>query len=250
MSIKTLLKEFLVAEDFKRSRKLARLRAPLVAEVKQAVAAFLRGDEALDGFARAIEKAVEATGEVDGAEQTIFGFGGPGTSFFIDALLQHAQGQRLEAELRRGLVGVDPADPAEKLRSFAAFVARTAREAGVVPDSNLHVGYATCFLSFCWHALYDLEVPVFYGTSHKAVKSLVSKGEVEEPEYGSRDLGERFRAFIRVSRGVRDLFLRVNAQLNYWTVDAFFEWYALRADEAALRQPDFQSQRIHAAAAE
>jgi hypothetical protein len=248
MTIKTLLKQFLSSEDFKRSRRLARIRAPRAAEVKQRIAAFLRGDESLEAFARAIVAAVEAQHELDGAPAPVFPFGGPGTALFVEALASAAPAPRLEAELRRALAGIDIRDPSEKLRSFAAFVARTAREAGAGADSNLHVGYATCFLSFCWHILYDLEVPVFYGASHKGVKALIAAGAVEDSDYGSRDLGERFRAFLRIARALRDLFMRVNAQLGYWTVDAFLEWYAFQADAAAAAAPEFASMRIPAAA--
>jgi hypothetical protein len=247
MTIKTLLKEFLHSDDFKRTRRLARARGPRAAELKARVAAFLRGDESLETFSQAVVVAVEATTDDAGAPAPVFGFGGAGTASFVEALLKAVPAARLEAELRRALAGIDLLDPSEKLRSFAAFVARTARDAAVGPDSNLHVGYATCFLSFCWHVLYDFEIPVFYGASHKGVKALIAAGAVEDAEYGSRDLTVRFRAFLRIARALRDLFMRVNAQLNFWTVDAFLEWYAFRADSVAAAAPEFQSQRISAA---
>jgi len=236
MSVKALLKEYFGTEESKRARKLARLRAARLVDVKARIAGFLRGDESLQSFADGVRAAVEEQAPIEaGAPPTsVWGFGGPGTSLFVAALLRAAPEAKIEAELRRALAGIDTRDPSDRLRTFAAFVARAAREAQLGPESNLHVGYATCFLSFCWHALYDLEVPVFYGSSHRGAKALISGGVVADPEYASRDLAERFRAFLRITRGIQDLVRKVNPAFNFWTVESFLEWAAPRFEVTAI----------------
>ncbi|MHC4393550.1 MAG: hypothetical protein ACYS22_19825, partial [Planctomycetota bacterium] len=224
--LKTGLKEFLGSEDLKQHLKVAALRVPELASLKAHLEGFLTGREAVATLRDAVTAAVEQHALVDGEECPIWGFGGPGTAQFLEALVDVADPAALDAELRRAVADGALAAPARTLRQFASFVAETAREANVGAGSNLHVGYATCFLTFLWHVHRDGAFPVFYGASHKGMKALLSSGAVEEPDYRSRDLGLRFEAFLRVTEQLEGLVRRVNPRLNLWTVEAFLDWYA------------------------
>ncbi|GIW72451.1 MAG: hypothetical protein KatS3mg102_1993 [Planctomycetota bacterium] len=226
--LKSILREFLQSEAFRGHLQLAAARLPAAQRLKETIAAFLRGDAGLAVLCEALRGAVGEQLAWGTEQRPLWGFGGPGTARFVEALERVAEPVELELELRKALAGIDPADPTEKLRAFAGFVTRLAQQAAGGTEPNLHVGYATCLLSFCWHILYDQEVPVFYGGSHKAIKELIADGTIVEPGYLSRDLGERFRAFLHICRGLRELLQRVNPRLGFWTVEAFFDWVVAR----------------------
>jgi hypothetical protein len=247
-NLKTLLKEFLRSPALAASVKLARQRRSDAQQRKERIGDFLRGDAGAADLVSAVADAVTSTCAVDGLERSVWGFGGPGTARFAEALGRATDGVELETVLRNSLVGIDIRDPSEALRSFAGFVVRVAQQVGTHQEPNLHVGYATCFLSFCWHLLYDGDLPVFYGGSHKGIKELIASGVVTEPGYASRDLGERFRAFLRVCDSIRGTLQRVNSQLDFWTVEAFFDWFVTREHGAAGADSGLASARFQAAA--
>ncbi|RME70921.1 MAG: hypothetical protein D6776_11000 [Planctomycetota bacterium] len=227
--LKALLKEFLQSPAFAESVELAALREPAAQELQEQIGAFVREEAPLSQALAAVAQAVRARVVVRGRQRPLWGFGGEGTARFAEALGEVGEVRETEEVLRRALVGVDLAEPAEPLRAFAAHVLALSQREDARGRPELHVGYATCFLTFCWHILYHQESPVFYGTSHRAIKELIAAGVLEAPGYFARELDERLRAFFEVTGRIRELLRRVHPQLGYWTVEAFLEWFAARA---------------------
>jgi 5-methylcytosine-specific restriction protein B len=229
MSIKALLKDFLSSEEFRRVCRIARLRASVETEVKNRVASFLRGDATLDEFCRGIVEAAGAHGPIGGEKTALFPFEATALARFVKALERAAPGPQLEAELRRALAGIDLRDPTERLRTFVAFVAGAAEKASPGEEGALSPTQAAAFITFCWSALYDLEIPVFHGASDRGLEALARAGLLERSDYGALDPAERFRVFLRFARALRGLLARVNPQLGFWAVEGFLDWFGARA---------------------
>ncbi len=237
MSIKPLLKEFLGSPAFRRAWRVARARAPLEAEARRRIAAFLRGDAALSEFFGDLAGTAGAHGPIEGADTSaLFPLDAPATARFLEALARAAPESRIEAELRRALAGIDTRDPTERLRGFLAFVARVAAEGGEETALPLEPEHAAAFLTFCWHMLYDGEVPAFTPAAQRALLPLAEAGFLagaDKKRAAAPDPADRFAIFLRFARELRDLLARVNPQLGFWAVDAFLEWYLGRAAAGA-----------------
>ncbi len=240
MSLKTQLKDFLASEEFRRSRKLAKVRATRLPALKARLEAYSRGELPIARLRDELLAAMQEEVAIDGLRLPVWGFGGPSVVQFLEGLSKSATNVRLDRELKKALAG-DPRTSGEPLKAFCSFIARLHREQAQNADPRLTVGNGICFASFLWHALHDGEVPVFYGPSHKGVRALLAAGDVADPGYASRDVGERFQAFQRILNGLRELLVKVNRQLNFWAAEAFLEWAGVRAvdlpGEASAAQP-------------
>lgn len=223
VSVKKLIKDFLRSDAFREYRRIAMIRQERAISLKELLRRFSRSNATATNAFDAIGAAVVERADVDGVQVPVWGFGDEGTVKFLGALQATVPVRVLSDEFRRGIVGAVVENPGDRLNGFLAFVGRIATQGE--PNPHLHVGYAMCFLSFCWHVLYERRVPVFYGSSHVSLKTLIKAGILDGHGYDDKDLGARYVAFNKACSGLLDLFQKVNARLDYWCVEAFLNWY-------------------------